>query len=136
MVFGEDYMYSRFDLRLPSGATVRRVDDGVEVDSPLVKVHLRATFDGGPAHLSADFAELFLDDRDHRLISFAVWTEVRTEVKRRALFLRSAWDYFAWVDDFRSHLEASWSGERYFERIGWPGIRALIRVMEVRSAER
>ena len=136
MVFGEDYMYSRFDLRLPSGATVRRVDDGVEVDSPLVKVHLRATFDGGPAHLSADFAELFLDDRDHRLTSFAVWTEVRTEVKRRALFLRSTWDYFAWVDDFRSHLEASWSGEHYFERIGWPGIRALIRVMEVRSAER
>ena len=25
---------------------------------------------------------------------------------------------------------------RYFERIGWPGIRALMRVMEVRSAER
>jgi hypothetical protein len=106
------------------------------VDSPLVKVHLRATFDGAPAHLSADFAELFLDDHDHRLSSFAVWTEVRTEIKRRALFLRSTWDYFAWVDDFRSHLEASWSAERYFERIGWPGIRALMRVMEVRSAER
>jgi hypothetical protein len=136
MVFGEDFIYSRFDLRLPRGATVRRVDDGVEVDSPLVKIHLRATFEGGRAHLSADFAELFLDDRHHGLSSFVVWTEVRTRVKRRALLLRSAWDYFAWVDDFRNHLEASWSGERYFERIGWPGIRALMRVMEVRSAER
>jgi hypothetical protein len=136
MVFGEDYLFSRFELRLPRGATVRRVDDGVEVDSPLVKVHLRATFDGGPAHLSADFAELFLDDRDHRLSSLAVWIDVRTQVKRRALFLRSSWDYFAWVDDFRAHIEESWSGERYFERIGWPSIRALMRVMEVRSAGR
>ena len=136
VVFGDGFMYSRFDLRLPRGATVRRVDDGVEMDSPLVKVHLRATFEGAPAHLGADFAELFLEDRHHRLRSFVVWTEVRTEVKRRALLLRSTWDYFAWVDDFREHLEASWSGERFFERIGWPGIRALMRVMEVRSTGR
>jgi hypothetical protein len=136
MVFGEDYMFSRFDLQLPKGAAVRRVDDGVEMDSPVVKVHLRATFEGGRAHLSADFAELFLDDRDHRLSSFAVWIEVRTEVRRRALFLRSTWDYFSWVDDFRGHLEESWSGERFFERIGWANIRALRRVMEVRSNRR
>jgi hypothetical protein len=133
VVFGEDYMYSRFELRLPTGATVRRVDDGIEMDSPLVRVHLRATFEGGPAHLGSDFAELFLDDRDGRLGSFLVWIEVRTEVKRRAFFLRSSWDYFSWVDDFRSHLEESWSGERYLERIGWAGIRALMRVMEVRG---
>jgi hypothetical protein len=136
MVFGEDYMYSRFDLQLPRGAAVRRVDDGVEMDSPVVRVHLRATFEGGPAHLGADFAELFLDDREHHLSSFVVWIEVRTQVRRRALFLRSSWDYFSWVDDFRGHLEESWSGERYFGRIGWANIRALMRVMEARSRSR
>ena len=132
--FGDDYLYSRFDLRLPSGASVRRVDDGVEVDSPVVNVRLRAMFDGLPANLSADFAELFLDDHERRLRSFTVWTEVRTRVKRRAMVMRSTWDYFAWVDDFRDHLEASWSGERFFEGIQWPAVRALHRVIGIGAA--
>ena len=129
--FGEDFMYSRLDLHLPSGATIRRVPDGIEVDSPVVNVRLRAAFEGLPANLSADFAELYLGDRERRLRSFTVWTEVRTRVKRRAMLLRSTWDYFAWVDEFRAHLMESWSGERFFERIEWPAVRALRRVIEV-----
>ena len=129
--FGEDFMYARLDLHLPSGATIRRVPDGIEVESPVVNVRLRAGFDGMPANLSADFAELYLGDREGRLRSFMVWTEVRTRVKRRAMLLRSTWDYFAWVDEFRAHLLESWSGERYFERIQWPAVRALRRVIDV-----
>jgi hypothetical protein len=58
---------------------------------------------------------------------------VRTRVKRRAMLMRSTWDYFAWVDDFRGHLEESWSRERFFERIQWPALRAVSRVLEVRA---
>ena len=134
--FGDEYLYTRLDVRLPRGATVNRVPDGLEVDSPVVKVRLRSSFDGQHANLTSDFAELFLGDEEARLESFAVWVEVRTTVKRRALLLRESWDYFSWVDEFRGHLEESWNGEHFFERIRWPSIRALVRVIDRRSVVR
>jgi hypothetical protein len=117
-------IYSRFELVLPSGSIVARLpDNAIRITTKRLRLELRSVFDGFMTVLPTGFEDKYLglkaDDRLEWPEAYQVSIDVRISFRPLAIFTRSGWDYYQWVDSFLDNLEERFSGEAFFARINW-----------------
>ncbi|HDR9096502.1 hypothetical protein QZM46_23580 [Burkholderia vietnamiensis] len=136
--YGDGLRFTKFDLILPSGATVARVSDGeVLIRAPKFNMNLRTRFDGYGSNLPAAFEELYLGSEKFTDIStYKVNITVSVEFKFLALFTRSGWDYHRWLDSFLMRLEKDFSRHAFLRKINWDTALTVARVFERSIARR
>lgn len=130
--------YEKFDLMLPRGATVQRASTGhIEIMAPKFIMRLKAQVNGTNTVLPWDFERLFLKEPNHLDIqNYKVRVFLDVEFKPFALYSRSGWEYYSWLDSFASQLEEEISQDYFFEKIQWDVVLTLAKVSEGLSAKR
>jgi hypothetical protein len=117
-------LYHRFNLVLPSGsAVVRLPDDAIRIATKRLSLELRTEFGGSWENLPREFERKYLGlerpGGPGEYNAYGVSIEVRVSFRLLALFTRSAWDYYHWVDSFLDSLENDFCKESFFARINW-----------------
>lgn len=130
--------YERFDLMLPRGAKVQRAAEGhIEINAPKFVMRLKVHVDGTNTVLPRDFEKLYLGEHDHSKIhNYRIAVTLDVDFKPFALYSRSGWEYYSWLDSFTTQLEAEMSQKRYFEKIQWDVVLTLARVSQGLAAKR
>lgn len=114
-------IYQRFELVLPRGSAVTRLSDNtIEIATRRLTLQLRAAFEGYVTNLPRDFERRYMGIEDAaKAEAFGVSISVSVTFRPTALFSRSGWDYYHWVDSFLASLEHGFSEAAFFDRINW-----------------
>jgi hypothetical protein len=118
-------LYERFELVLPKGSTVRRLESHkVRVETPRLSLVLTTTVTGSNVGLPSDY-EAYLGlgasvtEEGVTTAGFALQIQVRIVPKRLRLLAPRGWKYYRWVDGWLDDLDRCASQDRYFRDIGY-----------------
>lgn len=123
-------IYESFDLTLPKGSTVRRVEaNKVVIDTRKLKVSITIRFDGCCTVLPREFHEVYLgiDDWIDTIDDAEVNVNIVTRMKLPALFSPAGWRYYGWIDSFLDKIDEDLSKDTFFKRLGWESALTLLQ---------
>jgi len=125
-------LYSRFDLTLPVGATVKRYSPtSIIIATPKFDLSFKIMFQGTNTNLPPNFSELYLDGTSSGSDTvYEIKISTSVKFKLGALLSRSGWEYHAWLDSFLSRLESEFSMEAFLENIKWESAVTVSRVVK------
>jgi hypothetical protein len=117
---GDGSRFTRFDLVLPSGSTVKRPSDGVIVlENKRISLRIEVHYDGFTATLPGGFEHNYLGIIDRELDARQLNISLSYRIKPETLFFRSKWNYHNWVDSFAKDLFEFASFDNFIEKINW-----------------
>jgi hypothetical protein len=130
-LFGADgFMYSRFDLILPSGTVVSRPHPGtLRLESPRLRLEIAISYGGFLTNFPPRFEEEYLGRESDEVIPLKVDVAVTAHLKASAFLRFHGWKYYGWVDSFFDRLQNALDFEHYIEVIGWTFAGTCSRVV-------
>jgi hypothetical protein len=85
-----------------------------------MRICIEGFFDGFGSNLPDQFACLYMNRDDPFSVAvFSVNARVVFEAKVMSVFSPRRFEDYAWVDSFCKYLDATFSSDTFFERIGW-----------------
>ncbi len=64
------------------------------------------------------------------ITAYEINIDIDVLIKLGALFTKSGWEYYYWIDSFLEQLDADISKDTFFERIGWETVLTIIQCFE------
>ena len=118
---GEDgAIFDRFELILPTGAVVSRVDPAsVRVRTRRLSMQIGVGFEGFSAVLPRRFDKFYLGVRFDDIDSYMVNLRIDVRFAWWALFTPAGWEYYRWLDSFVEKISKAFSFERFIADVGW-----------------
>ncbi|KOY87900.1 hypothetical protein AD998_18725 [bacterium 336/3] len=120
-IYGNDgSRFTRFDLVLPKGSTIKRPSDGIlTVENNRIFLQIEIKYGGFASALPKGFEQNYLGldirDLDTRKLDITL----RYKIKPLALFYRSKWNYHNWVDSFAERLIEYLSFGTFVHNVNW-----------------
>ncbi len=139
------YMYTRFELVLPSDVSVERVEPGrICLRGKFMDTELVARFDGYAHTLDREFISGYLRlppkefyGHGERLGSaYNVSFEFNSRLKWRSFFSRRGWRLHRWTEAFAQSVGDAFGADEFFSTIQWPAVRTLVRIRRADERER
>jgi hypothetical protein len=97
-----------------------RVDERtIAIDTRRFTIKISSGFEGYGFSPPVWFGPMYLGDEKFENRAYRVSLNVWVIYKISALFSLRGWNYYRWIDSFLDQLDASFSFERFIERIGW-----------------
>jgi hypothetical protein len=123
-------MFDMFELILPKGSRVSRSANGVlRLETAVFSLEFRPGMEGFATNVPWDFPSLYMREQELRYRPpILVNSKMTITVKRRALFLRSGWGYYGWLDSFIDMYYDEAEAGRFFEAIGWETAVTMNRI--------
>lgn len=130
-------IYEAFELVLPKGSEVARLDDGaIQITTAHFEMTLTSRFDGFNSVLPQDFEQLYLG-LDHRSVStYKINIEVRIQFKPWAVLSQDGWEYYRWVDSYLERIKRSFEFESFIKQIDWDRTLTIAKVLTSRELDR
>jgi hypothetical protein len=127
-VYGSDgSVFSRFDLVLPRGSSVRAsADGGITVETRRLSFSMKATYTGSAAVVGRPFieeyAKLSYDDVATQEMSICL----KGKIKTFSLLTNAGWRYYRWLDSFRQRLKTTCDFDTFQTAIGWRLVETVL----------
>ena len=123
--------YHKFDLTLPENSKIsRRNKNEIIIDTPILTLSLKSLFFGLSTVISRDFYKYYLGSASQHYTSLQDYqfnVEISVKFKPVSLFMRKKTDiYYSWIDSFLDEITEYMEKDRFFDRIDWNAIHALI----------
>lgn len=120
-------VYSRFDLVLPTGSTIKHADHGViRIETKRLSLELSAKFTGSSGVVSPSFCANYLLQDFNDVSPRKVAIRLTGRIKAMSLFRSSGWQYYRWLDSFRERLKVSFDFPTFQSEIHWAVIEPLL----------
>jgi len=131
VAFGTDgALFDMFELILPKGSKVSRSAEGIlRIETSIFFMEFEPGMEGFATVTRRGFEEFYMHEPD--LCEGAptlVNSKMRVRVKRRALFSRSGWDYYRWLDSFIYEYYEEAHADRFYKAIGWETALTISRL--------
>jgi hypothetical protein len=120
-IFGNDgSRFTRFDLVLPIGSTIKRPEAGVlTVENNRIFLQIEIHYKGFGAVLPKGFEQNYLGLEMRELDTKKMNIILKYKIKPLALFYRSRWNYHNWVDSFADRLIEFFSFDNFVDNVNW-----------------
>jgi hypothetical protein len=131
--------YTRLSLKLPKGAKVQRIQQGViRIESKEVRIELHAHFGGMAAYLDPLFVENYMGLPMGNFLRggsklWSVDLGISTQIKVRGLLSRRSWKLYRWSETFVDACRTAFGREEFFSAIQWPQARTMLIAQEHRA---
>jgi hypothetical protein len=124
-------IFNRFDLILPKKSIVRRLgSNNIEIETDKLKVSMSTRFEGICTVIPPEFEKYYLGFIDTQPDPpYELNVVIKVKIKFWALFSRSGWDYYHWIDSFLELLERDISQKAFFNRINWETAYTVIQCL-------
>lgn len=134
---GDGELYHRFELFLPRETLITRTKSGdLQLDNRRLRITLSASYLGFVSNVpSSEFSALVLRRDPWQIEEFKVVITLTYSVKPLALFRRTGWRYYEWLDSFATDLAQRVSIDDYLHRIMWPSLSILARILRSDAPE-
>lgn len=123
--------FNRLEVFLPEGSSLSRASDGgIDINGPVLSVHLHAPFEGYVSFLPPTFLKHYVPQSSEvsSLTPFRVSVQVCITVNKRLGSNGKALRESSWVEQFLDELEEGYSTDAFFTRIGWPTLEAALHL--------
>lgn len=129
MAYNSGAIYNHFDLILPRNSNVKRLNKNrIAIETNMFSISIGILFNGFGTVLPKRFEEHYLGIYNYRDIAeYKFNIELSIKFKVRSLLFSNNWRYYSWADDFIERLNDYLSKERFFEKINWSTIGALLQ---------
>ncbi len=130
-------IYEKFSLVLPKKSVVRRPKDNkIEIETEKLKISIAVRFDGYSAGLPCGFEENYMGINDFRNTNgYQLNIDIQVLMKLKALFTRTGWEYYHWVDSFLNKIEDDISKDAFLNRISWETTYTLLQCINRKRAK-
>ena len=130
-------IYEKFDLVLPKKSIVRRPEDNkIEIETKKLKMSITIRFEGSSTLLPSGFEQYYLGINDWLdITTYSLNIDIQVLMKLGALFSRTGWEYYHWVDSFHNEIEDDISKEAFFDRLGWEAVYTLLQCFNQKQAK-
>ena len=123
--------YHKFDLTLPENSKITRKNKNeIIIDTPILTLSLTSLFSGLSTALPHDFYKYYLRSASQHYTSLHDYqfnVEISVKFKLTSLFMRKKMDvYYSWIDSFLDEITEYMEKDRFFDKIDWNAIHALI----------
>lgn len=125
--------YWKFNLVLPKESTVRRHDNGVEIETKKLKMSIKILFEGFNTILPCEssFIEHYVETSNLKDIEiYKLNMDIQVLMKWLAMLSRAGWEYYHWVDSFLDKIEVDVSKDAFFNRINWETVAAILQCLK------
>lgn len=120
-------MYSRFDLVLPQGTSIKHSDVGsIKIETKRLSIELTAKYSGSTAAVSNAFLKDYIGVEPFSIECRYLSLKFKCQIKPTSLFSSSGWQYYQWLDSFRSRLRKSFDFPTFQDEIHWQLIEPLL----------
>lgn len=126
-------IYDRFDLILPQGSVVRRVEDSkVEIETKKLKMSINVKFEGFCTVLPEGFEEYYLGINDplKGITPYVVNVDIQVSMKLGSLLSATGWQYYRWIDSFLDKIEKDLSKDTFFELLNWESAFTILQCLK------
>lgn len=129
---GSGGYYSRFDLTLPKGSTIKRLSpSSLEINSPRFRLVIEVSFLGMNTVLPSDFEEMYLGRKSCRESSaYQLDCRLNFTFKSSAFLSNNGWAYYKWVDSFLEVLEQRLDKKSFLESIHWDSSYTTMKMIK------
>lgn len=126
-------IYDKFDLTLPKGSVVRRVEDNkVEIETKKLKMSITVRFEGFETVLPEGFEEYYLRINDPLdfIHNYEVNVDIQVSMKLGALLSATGWQYYRWIDSFLGEIEKDLSKDAFFKLLNWESAFTILQCLK------
>jgi hypothetical protein len=137
-VWGSDgSMYRRFNLVLPKGSTIHYSEIGsINIETNRFAFELSAKYTGSHAVVDPTFIERYVGADSDSIELRKVTISLSGRIKPLSLLSGSKWEYYEWLDSFRSKLVAACDFKAFQQQINWDVIKPLMYSMRPPAEQR
>lgn len=124
------FTFSRFSLALPKGSRLYRSKEGFTVvENRSFSVKFKTTFVGLSTNIPFSFIRDYIkySNGDSQNPPYLIRIDVSCKLRWFSLFSLRGWKLHAWADSYLDDLEESLSSDRFFKKIGWDTVEAMLR---------
>ncbi len=122
-------LFDKFELVLPTGSKVSRSEEGtLRIETAAFSLEFSPGMEGFSTVLPPSFEELYMGERDLVHAAYFVRSQMTISVKRRALFSRTAWQYYRWLDSFVNQYHARADVNEFLKAIAWESAVTVNRI--------
>ncbi|SED76006.1 hypothetical protein SAMN04489727_9263 [Amycolatopsis tolypomycina] len=132
MIQSGSYYYSRFELTLPKGSKVERIDTGhVRIFNKSMSLELEVDFHATNASLPLNFSAGYLGSLqdDGKITAWRVSVHIRASVRSRIIAYGKKHAYHAWLDSIIESFRRDLDFDAFKEEISWMNANATMRAI-------
>jgi hypothetical protein len=120
-IYGNDgSRFSKFDLVLPAGSTVSRIDDGLLlIENSRISLLIAIIYEGWGANFPPGFEYNYCGKIEENLDLYGLQIILNYTIKPKALLYGSKWNYHNWIDSFIDRLVEFASFDDFLKKIDW-----------------
>ncbi|MCB0475626.1 MAG: hypothetical protein KDC69_08115 [Flavobacteriaceae bacterium] len=129
--YGDGIMYEKFEFTLPQKSNIQiKDDDKLIINTPRFEIEIKTIFEGhgGYDMYSEILKHYFGFKKAKKIVSYNIGFEITVRFNTIALFTKSGWMYYNWVDSLLDWLKDEISFESFCESINWRTINTILRV--------
>lgn len=135
-IYGADAIFSRFDLTLPKGGGIARLQDrALQVSARGLTVTARVPFRAMGFHVGEDFEELYLGRTLSEVRCYSVPIEISVRTSSLLALFGRRWANYLWVESFLETCAADFHFEKFRERIDWPVVGAVVHALRMKDTD-
>jgi hypothetical protein len=125
-------LFEKFKLTLPKNCKITKpTENEIIIDTEKINIVINVDFQGFNADVPEEFLECYLKiDNYEDFSKFLVIINIQITIKFRAFFSGSGWEYYKWVDSFRSDLDSFLSQKYFFEKINWNTVYTILHCLK------
>ncbi len=121
--------FDRFSLILPKKSKITRLDNKtIKIDTPKFYILFNIDYRGFSSVISPIFIKQYLkvNQKEDGIVCYNVDINIKIKIKFLSLFTLNRWEYHKWIDSFLNKLDENVSKEKFFNKIDWDKIEALL----------
>lgn len=120
-IYGNDgSRFTKFDLVLPNGSTIKRPKDGVlTVENNRIFLQMEINYGGFASTLPKGFEQNYLGLDIHDLDTRQLDITLKYKIKPLAIIHSSKWNYHHWIDSFVERLIDYLSFDSFIHNVSW-----------------
>jgi hypothetical protein len=127
-------------LKLPSGSTIHCQSNSsfvVKTKRVIINIDLSHEKFSPDDFLSHLFKIVYLNqDDDCHLTGYRMHIKLRVSFSRIAIFSKTGWQYYQWIDNFIQDIHNKSSQNLFLEKIGWENTQTIVEGYERLSRHR